>query len=265
MKKLNIVLLLALCFTLSGCYEKYSKAAKTHYLKMSPEEQGVMNLIGPAIGYVVYNIETAEESLEIWNRLKDKEGFVNEFRANYNKNLFLSSCKNLAKVLDYPIPQGQTLLVPESLDGVVRTMRSFLLLKGRINTKNPDVNDRDLLRDYAWEVRKADKRLASYWRGRSTNYANQKFSHNLTVEVDGLPFKVDFARGEVKVTHTRRLGPLRFSASTGPSGGEGVRTLIIQNSRYKRIYAVGGRTLELRVPESNLRVQDDVMTLTAIE
>lgn len=265
MKKIYIVIILFLCFTLSGCYEKYSKSASINYTKLSPEEQGVMNLIGPAIGYIVHNVEVAEESLEIWNELDEKEGGINKFRASYNRNMFFNSCKKLAKILDYPVPKGQILLVPKSLDDVLLSLRKFLSLKGRINIDNPDLEDRNLLREYAFNVLKADKRLANMWRNRQINYENQNFSHDLTVEAVGLPFKINITKGLIKLTHSYSYGPIKFTASTGSSSDQGVKTLIIQNSKYKRYYAIGTRNLELRIPASILKVEGDVMTITAIE
>lgn len=249
-----------LTLSLAGC-EEQSKSAAVASVKLNPEEEGNLQLLKPYIDRVVGDYAKANIAQQRYNTYKQENDQQAADLEATKYNQALDRLKTTLLNLQ-PAPPGPQLQVAPSLAEVMNSVIRFEALRHNLRAGPVTQAEAQQLYALAGEVYFADKRLAEELSSRASDYSGVVASNNFTAEIGFM--KVDFAKGEVKIKHSWKTGPVKWSAGTGPGRG-GIRTLIVQDATTRRVFAVGGKPIEVYVQESVIRTDGSVMTVTAVE
>ncbi len=258
---LCVMFLVSCCFTVvQGC-GKRSNGGKIALSKLTPEEEGNMTFLKPKLDSITKYFASAQSARQEYRNQKDAGNTVH---AEQHFQKYFTSLSHLKGYLLRLKEAGSTpsLLPPGSFREVYSALLSFDALRHQVDPGPMSPNDQSQIYNIAGEVYFAVKRLAFVLNSRTTDYSGATTSMNFTAELGFLT--VDFSKREVKVIHSWKTGPVKWSSGIG-SGRSGIRTLIIQNSQGRRIFAIGEKPIEVRVQESVIRTEGNVMIVTAVE
>jgi len=259
--KRSIVILVALITLLVGCSDS-SKSFSTRAAKLTPEEQGVTELLKPRVDYIIGQYGKIVESRAKYHEYKSKG---KDSLAERRSKRYFAAFLKLAKYIDRnSYANERQLIVPGEMLPLVNALFALEGLWSSIDSNNLSDKHRELIEEKAKDVVNEDRKLHALWKVRKADYAHTNFSQNLTLEYGAIPFRIDFINNEIKVKYTGNIGPFRLGAATGPSSRSGIKTLILQNGKHRRYFAVGGKPIQVHVPESVLTTNGSVMTITAI-
>jgi hypothetical protein len=226
----------------------------------------------PVVDFIVANHAIVVESVQRYSVAKqaadaaptEQQKNNYEAQAEQASRKYFAAIQRLADHMTQPVTPGPQLICPESMRGLIEAYRKFRRLGAQVDPNNLTDQDRDLIVIGARDVVEADQALAVTWNSRPPDYSSQNYSTNLSVEFGGIPFKFDMLNGEIKVSYSHQIGPIKLSGAAGPTSRGGIKTLILQNDQYRRYFAVGGKPIRLEVPESVLTTDGDIMTITAV-
>lgn len=242
-----------------GCNS--SQTSKVPAVKLTPEEEGSLMVLEPNIAAVVVPFRKARAA-----QLKSQELLAhgNEEQSQIQNQIYsnnIAVLKNRLISLKSASVRNPPLTPAPSFQDVLSALRTFENLRFTTTAGPTSVAEQQMIFNAAQAVSDADSLLASTLSDRTRDFSGVKASNNLTAEVGFL--KVDFAKGEVKVKHSWKTGPLKWSAGTGPGSGS-IKTLIIQTPDEQRVFVVGGKPVRVYVQESIVETDGSTMVITAI-
>ena len=178
--------------------------------------------------------------------------------ANYR-----AAMQRIADHIYLPDPPPPRLVIPPVLSDLVDAYRSLRGLRGRVPSSNLTSAHFGLIWEATARIVAEDQALARVLRSRKPDYAHQRFSSSLQLQAFGAPFKIDVSSGEVKLYFSKDMGPIKASWTGQAGGNSGIKTLVVQDSQFKRIFAVGGKPIYLEIPVASvLATSGSVMTIT---
>ncbi len=247
---------------MTGCTEG-SVSTKVSTTKLSAEEQGVLEHLEKALEYIVKHYNATQESARKYAKYQ-KENNPNAAARQLKKyHSSLNQLTQLVLAIRGKKPNPRRLIFPNSMHELRNALYQFRDLKYHITDGSLDSNQRTLLLDAAKNVYLADKSLAAIWKQRSQRYATLIPEWNYSVQNSMFPLKLAYnSNGGFNIRYSQKLGPVSVVVSGGTSRGSGIKKLIIQNSRYFRVFAVGQKRVEHQIPASLLVTEGDKMTIT---
>lgn len=259
LKLVAFILLLSLAVT--ACDGSRMGAVSTG--RLTPEEQGVTELLEWRVEFIVSRQRDIVTSLANYQR-HHQAG--NTAQAEAAAVTYFGAFDNLAKHLfRLTAPDGPPVLVPDTMKPLFQELVAFEQLRHSIRSLPLTDNERGTIRAAVDRIAAADQELAATWSARPLNFASMPFSSNVTLEVAGLPLKLDITNGEAKLKYTNSIGPFKTTFQGGFTSHSGIKTLIIQNRHHRRYFAIGGRPIEVYVPASLVRTAGSTMTIIATD
>ncbi len=256
--KVFLVILVTLLF---GCSDS-SKSFSTRALKLTPEEQGIAELLKRRVDYIIGQYGKIVEARNEYHEYKSKG---KESFAERRSKRYFAAFQKLANYIDKnAYANERQLIVPGEMLSLVNALFAFEGLWSSIDSNNLSDKHRELIEEKAKNIVSEDSKLHAQWKTRKADYTHANFSRNLTLEYGAIPFRIDFINNEVKIKYTGNIGPFKLGAGFGPSSRSGIKTLILQNGKHRRYFAVGGKPIQVHVPESVLTTNGSIMTITAI-
>lgn len=242
-------------------------AAPANDPRMTAYEQGTFEAMQPWTSYVESNVK----QFDIWfnamighrkmNLGHDHSDAVRMYLKNLYEFSIIPSRRNISR---------PKLMEPESMRGWADAFRNLFRTGKKIfdlkeSHQNVSNAQWDELIMACREVIKERDRFRMAVGQRVVNYTDTEMSYNLSLQLKPIPIKIDFIKGEVKITATQEFGPLSLSAAGGVSGSRsGVTTIVVVAHGEARVYATGGRTIEFYIPASHVKIDGPTMTITAL-
>ena len=232
--------------------------------KMDPFELGYAELHYPFIHSFQTQWRARSVKVQSWSC---KCQMCQNQRARIEHTLSNMACKQIERAVQ-SAKQGKTMR-PELFDGYTTAYVNWLKSGFTLHKKLVDGNCHSAPEEWhsfmhrCLDLYRAIDALEKKVASRQQNYGSRDATFNLTLELKPLPLKIDFAKGQVKLSKTASIGPLKLGGGAGYKGTRsGVTTLILKDGQSIRHYAIGGRDLSLDIPASRLDIAGKTMTIT---
>lgn len=230
-----------------------------------------MEVLSPTLNFFVANHKILVKSLADYqaataaakaatteNLRSAQQSNADRAAANYS-----AAMQRLSAHIYLPDPPRPHLVYPPVFTDLMNAYRSLRGLRNRVPSSDLTSAHYSLIWDATARIVAEDRSLAQALRARKPDYAHQTFSSSLQLQAFGAPFKIDVSSGEVKLYFSKDFGPIKASWSGQAGGNSGINTLVVQDSQFKRIFAVGGKPIYLEIPVASvLATSGSVMTIT---
>lgn len=253
--------MLMLSLVVTACDRSHMGAVPSG--RMTPEEEGVTEYLKPRMAFIVSRQQDMANALENYRR-QTQAG--NAEQAGAASRAYFAALDKLGQYLiGLRPPDGPALLVPETMRPLLQELIAFESLKRSVGSLPLTDDQRGRIAAAANRVAAADLQLARLWNSRPFDFSSMPFSSNVTLELAGLPLKLDITNGEAKLKYSNSFGPLKTTFQGGFTSHSGIKTLIIQNRQHRRFFAIGGRPIDVYVPASRVRTAGSTMTIMALD
>ena len=240
--------------------------------KMNPEELGVTRRFAPSIAQIKaptlgaikargdYNYQKAsgndalasKAGEEFWKCVRQLHSFIVESQKAFKK------------------PGTIPTMFPDTMETLRHAYLTFFNRTSHLALRSADglsSEDAELMIARGKSVVEAEMALAKEFSARDSRGSSAQSKTVFAIELAGLPLKLELhPETGIKLKLKKSFGPITVSATSGVSHhAGGITTLIVEDARHRRVFALSGQPLSVHVPESIITTEGSVMTVRAVQ
>ncbi|MEM9065231.1 MAG: hypothetical protein AAGB51_07040 [Planctomycetota bacterium] len=252
-------LLAATCLLACACSEP-GALRPVESSKLNAEEQGNLDYLRPRIASVLREVEeilAADAQLAEAQKTGDPE---EEQKYLNRRGTSLASIKAHLIEISKADPEPR-LEAAQALVGLNKAIQEYEALGAQMSPGAATSSEKELILARVIAVHEANSAFEEMIADRDPIPSAMGFEPRLAAQLG--PLHVDVLSQEVTVKHSVAFGPVKVSAGM-KSVDRAIDTLIVRDEVSQRIFAVGDRSIEVRVPYSVIRTDGNVMTVTAL-